>query len=956
VFCAYIDDRKSKSKRKRKMKMKMNKALPLFIIASMILAFIPSVMFANAALTLSLYAKDEVTPVSGGVKGDTVAAIGLAASVPAGTTVELYWDTTTGAWNGVKGLLNSTIAKSSGGYDVWFVVPQATFGTHYVWVKDYLGNVLSATFTIATKVSLSSSSGLAGDSITGSFYGFKGTKELRVVYNNGDIAFAAFPVLTAVNQTLATGDGVTKEWTGTLNTKPIKPGTITVKANYKSMTDNSLGKVNATGTINYVTGAYDIIFWAAPASGKAVTILYTPFDTTGVGAVKYLDTLTTSSVGSATAAETVPTGAATGSFAAFDGNGNYGKKAFTIGAVILVSPTVSTVGSIIHISGRGFTKPAKIVQAGIVLTETSAPTLSATCMIYNPSSGTIYVDSGGNFVADVIVPQGVNIDDDYTITVTSNTTQTASKSFEITAKAKSSVTPSFGAQGTSITVSGTNYPKISGLKLKVDLVDASTLATLVNIGSVTTLADGTFSKSLFVPAYTSGNYKIKAYNSTVNISSTVSFTIGYIVLLLSKTSAPAGCNTVVLTGSGFTPSGAYNITLGSKTIVSSGTASSAGVVSETMTIPSMAAGLYDVKVFDKNTGISVTTPFTVTYNTQLTLSPSSVPTGFNVTLSGRAFRYGSSSISLVLYNKTASGLTYAIWSMTTLQGTPGTTMVVNSTGFVNGWWNFNTKAIKLSNGLYYVNATDANGYKAQATLTIINKVISCVPRKTTFLIGDTISFNIQHSFGNVAPIVNSKITIKDPDGNVVFRGDLLATWVKSGDFYVVPYSAQTAGGNPMVLADDAPLGTWTWKWPDTAGDTIASGSFTVAASAVSETNAKIDALSKQITDLKTASDAAKAAADAAKTAAASAQTTAQSAVTAATDAKTAATDAKTAATALGTKADAATAAANAATAAANAAKAAADSLTTMVYVAIAASVVAALAAIFAVMQITKKIA
>ncbi len=274
-----------------------------------------------------------------------------------------------------------------------------------------------------------------------------------------------------------------------------------------------MGKIEAaTGTINYVTGAYKIIFAAAPASGKAVTVLYTPFDTTG--AVKYLDTLTTSSVGSVTASETVPTGAATGSFAAFDGNGNYGKKAFTIGAVIIVSPTVSTVGSIVHISGRGFTAAATIVQAGIVLTETSAPTLSATCMIYNPSSGIITVDSGGNFVADVVVPQGVNIDDDYTITVTSSTPQTASKSFEITAKAKSSVTPQFGAQGTSITVSGTNYPKISGLKLKVDLVDPTTLATLVNIGSVTTLADGTFSKSLFVPAYTSGNYKIKAYNTT----------------------------------------------------------------------------------------------------------------------------------------------------------------------------------------------------------------------------------------------------------------------------------------------------------------------------------------------------------------------------------------------------------------------------------------------------------
>jgi hypothetical protein len=294
--------------------------------------------------------------------------------------------------------------------------------------------------------------------------------------------------------------------------------------------------------------------------------------------------------------------------------------------------------------------------------------------------------------------------------------------------------------------------------------------------------------------------------------------------------------------------------------------------------------------------------------------------------------------------------------MNVLQNVPVGPALVNATGFLDSWWNFNAKAIKLSNGVYYVNATDANGYKATAQLTVITKTISCTPRKTSFQISDTISFNIQHSFGNVAPIINSRITIKDPSGNTVFRGDQLATWVKSGDVYVVPYSAQTAGGNPMELAGDAPLGTWTWKWADTNGDTVASGSFTVVASAASVTDAKIDALSKQVTDLKTASDAAKAAADAAKTAATSAQTTAQSAVTAANDAKTAATDAKTAATAITSKADAAKAAADAATAAANAAKAAADSLTTMVYVAIAASVVAALAAIYAVMQITKKIA
>jgi len=118
-----------------------------------------------------------------------------------------------------------------------------------------------------------------------------------------------------------------------------------------------------------------------------------------------------------------------------------------------------------------------------------------------------------------------------------------------------------------------------------------------------------------------------------------------------------------------------------------------------------------------------------------------------------------------------------------------------------------------------------------------------------------------------------------------------------------------------------------------------------------------------MTDVLAAANAAKAAADLASAKADAAKVAADAALAAADAAKAAADAATAAATATGTTATSALTAANAATAAANAAKtsadaakAATDSLTTMVYVAIAASVVAALAAIFAVMQITKKIA
>jgi len=40
------------------------------------------------------------------------------------------------------------------------------------------------------------------------------------------------------------------------------------------------------------------------------------------------------------------------------------------------------------------------------------------------------------------------------------------------------------------------------------------ISCCILLGTAKALADGTFSKSFSVPAYTSGNYKISAYNLT----------------------------------------------------------------------------------------------------------------------------------------------------------------------------------------------------------------------------------------------------------------------------------------------------------------------------------------------------------------------------------------------------------------------------------------------------------
>jgi len=143
------------------------------------------------------------------------------------------------------------------------------------------------------------------------------------------------------------------------------------------------------------------------------------------------------------------------------------------------------------------------------------------------------------------------------------------------------------------------------------------------------------------------------------------------------------------------------------------------------------------------------------------------------------------------------------------------------------------------------------------------------------------------------------------------------------------------------------------KWDD-AAFTVLDASAAQMNKTLNEILAKLNEMN--IPAVNTKLDAAAAKADAAAAAATAAGTKADAATAAANAAKTASDAATAAATAAGTKADAATAAANAAKTASEGAASAANNLTTLIYGAIGASIIAALAAIVALMQISRKIA
>ena len=226
------------------------------------------------------------------------------------------------------------------------------------------------------------------------------------------------------------------------------------------------------------------------------------------------------------------------------------------------------------------------------------------------------------------------------------------------------------------------------------------------------------------------------------------------------------------------------------------------------------------------------------------------------------------------------------------------------------------------------------GISSTATFSFVGAPVT--PIKTTITVSLDVDGGTIHFGGETAEFY---VLVSYQDSTL----DASITPTIYGPTTLTPTSTKVATGLYKItvpITANANTGTYTLVFKATLvsdkyeGSGIVMKSFLISPK-LGAIDTDLAAVKKAVTDANTAANAAKAAADAAGTKATAAETAAKAALTAA---------------------QAATTAANAAKASADAAKAVADGLTTLVYVAIAASVVAALAAIFAVMQITKKIA
>jgi hypothetical protein len=247
------------------------------------------------------------------------------------------------------------------------------------------------------------------------------------------------------------------------------------------------------------------------------------------------------------------------------------------------------------------------------------------------------------------------------------------------------ITPTTGAVGTTVTISGTGF-----------IGESYT----VNFGTTNVAYgpcddSGNFSTSFSVPAKARGQYLVTVTTSASDTSNSISFTITSNVTL-SSSSGGVG-DTVTVGGTGFKASSSVTIYFDSTNVGTATTDANGSFSGATFTVPESLRGTHTVKGEDAE-GESPTVNFTITQ--KVTVTPTSGSVGDTVTVNGTGF---AASSNITIYFDSIS-----VGTATTdaTGGFPNTTFAIPST----------------SRGNHTIKAEDASSNYATATFAVAHKI------------------------------------------------------------------------------------------------------------------------------------------------------------------------------------------------------------------------------------------
>jgi uncharacterized protein YoxC len=476
--------------------------------------------------------------------------------------------------------------------------------------------------------------------------------------------------------------------------------------------------------------------------------------------------------------------------------------------------------------------------------------------------------------------------------------------------------------------------------------------SVYDIGEVETNADGTFSGTFTAPAVEFENYWVNA-TDVFFVDAFDPFKVGIIALIIQPTSGPAGTE-VSVTGSGFKANGDYNCTFGDIIVLENYPISAVETLADNFYVPTVEPDTYDVTVID-NAGNELSTPFVVTATTMLDVPPEA-PVHYNITIMGHNFA-----------EKAGADLDWAISNSTWSTVIPDANVSyagagVDVTEYGNFTGHYVLPSILLLGNSYVINATDDEGLLANATITIVEEETEISPNADSYSLGDTITFTLKATFEKV----NSYVQIEDPDGVLYFEATFgVLDWTKVGDWQVVQIRNQVddASGYPFIIPTDAPTGTWSWALYDKNDDLVDSGTIEVLPTTAEQVDERLGALEEGLTGLSDdmsglASDVEGLASDVSGLASDVAGLSSDVAGLSSdmSSVKDSVSDIADTANSAKNAADAAKTSADAAKSASDEAKTAASGLSSLVWGAIGASLIAAVVGIFSLMQISRRIA
>lgn len=472
--------------------------------------------------------------------------------------------------------------------------------------------------------------------------------------------------------------------------------------------------------------------------------------------------------------------------------GTASKKTAGAQANVVYHPTLTVTpqvppGGTVTIYGNHYV-PDSTVHVSVSTTLSNGTTQTLT--------RTVTVNGTGGFGTSITLPRDMK-PGTYTVTATDpNSGLRASSAFSSVIKAAISVSPATAAPGSFATVTGTGFTANTTITVSAAFPLYGGGSRTVSVQARTN-ANGAFTTRVRVPAHAASSAATVTATEP-HASASARLSIGALKTILTASPAtvtPGG--SVTITGQGYLPFAHITVSTqvhltsgGNRTLTQTVTANKQGWFQTRVSIPAdIAGGSYAVSATSQTSGRSASAHFSVQQaKTTLAVSPASVIPGGTVTVSGSGY-LGGDTITVTTQVRLTNG------AMRTLSQT----VTTDKNGAFTAHFQIPTNA---TGGSYAVSVA-SRAYKRTASgrFAVAALAPSVIVTPTTAAPGTPVQVN---GFGFAA---NETVTV-------------------------------TLNGQKVGTANTDATGKFTFKF--TPATSLATGTYTVAATAPNGRNAKIN--------------------------------------------------------------------------------------------------------------------